>query len=61
MKLNIFMFLYIACETTHDPQKGSTNIVLLVICGSIIGNNSFNSVVLFPIHPSGIDLFLDTI
>ncbi len=25
----------------EDPQKGSTNIVDVVICGSMIGNNNF--------------------
>jgi hypothetical protein len=35
-------------ETIDDPQKGSTNIVDVVICGSIIGNNKFNSFFYYP-------------
>ena len=55
MKINIFInFLKTLNETIEDPQKGSTNIVAVVICGSMIGNNNFSSVLLLPIHPRGI-------
>ena len=39
----------------------NTNIVDVVICGSMIGNNNFNSFFLLPIHPSGIASFILTI
>ena len=40
-------------ETIADPQKGSIKIDSFVNCGLIIGNNIFNSFLLFPQHPSG--------
>ncbi len=57
----IVIFLNTLNETIHDPQKGSINIVLSVISGSIIGNNNFNSFLLFPKHPRGIVSNLDII
>ena len=47
-------FLNTLNETIDELQKGSTNIVSFVICDSIIGNNNFSSLFLFPLHPSGI-------
>ena len=41
-------------ETIDDPQNGSTNIVSVVICFSIIGINNFNSFLLLPMHPNGV-------
>ncbi len=55
MKINILLiFLNTLNEAVAEPQKGSTNIVDVVICGSMIGNNNFNSFFLIHIHPSGI-------
>ncbi len=42
--------MYTLNETTHEPQKGSINIVSFFICGSIVGNDNFNSLVLLPRH-----------
>ena len=54
MKINIlFIFLKTLNETIEDPQKGSTNIVDVVICDSMIGNNIFNSFLLLPMQLSG--------
>ncbi len=38
----LLIFFKTLNETIDDPQKGSTNIVDVVICGSMIGNNNFN-------------------
>ena len=62
MKINILLiFLKTLNETIEDPQKGSTNFVAVVICGSMIGNNNLSSVFLLPIHPRGIVSCFDII
>ncbi len=39
----LFIFLKTLNETIEEPQKGFANIVDVVNCGSMIGNNNFNS------------------
>ncbi len=42
----------------HRTHKRLNKYSLLFICGSMIGNNNFSSIVLFPMHPRGIVLFI---